>query len=392
MAGSSGADNSFMTQEVSPQSVAKGSNAPAHVDALTSVRFLAALSVLLAHFDESLEPLIPGALYGFIHRGGTAVMFFFVLSGFIMTHVYQTRDLSTRQARKTYFVARFARIAPLYYIALGMGLLNIIAGANKGAYPVSIWLGSIVSKFTFTQALFPAVVKDPAWALVTWTLSVEACFYVLFPFILIKFLDLKPRGLLIVALIAVCYSAAIPQLAQNMTDAAMGQRVWYLNAFMYPGFFLIGMIVRRAQDRYADLAIKYWPLLLGMGCGIIGSVRVFEVQLWLTNSGHLMGSSLVLLGLFNAKGVVSQVFQQRQFVLLGEASYALYLIHGPVGSILEKLKIHPKEHFSHFILFTLVAIAVSIASFKLVEIPARNWITSRFKNPSSRIKGSASTS
>jgi peptidoglycan/LPS O-acetylase OafA/YrhL len=105
-----------------------------------------------------------------------------------------------------------------------------------------------------------------------------------------------------------------------------------------------------------------------------------------------MGSSLVLLGLFNAKGVVSQVFQQRQFVLLGEASYALYLIHGPVGSILEKVKIHPKEHFSHFILFTVVAIAVSIASFKLVEIPARNWITSRFKNPSSRIKGSASTS
>ena len=358
----------------------------AHIEALTSVRFLAAFSVLLAHFDLSLKDKLPGMGYDFIHRGGTAVMFFFVLSGFIMTHVYQSRDLSSSSARKKYFIARFARIAPLYYIALGLGILNILMGANKGSFPAAVWIGSIASKFTFTQALFPRLVAKPIWAMVTWTLSVEFCFYLLFPFVLGWFLRLSPRLLAGLAVAAVFYSAVVPQIAQNVTDSTMGQTVWYLNASMYPGFFLMGMIVRRAQERYSEFTGSSWFGLLGIGIVMIAMVRVFDIPLWAMNSGHLVGSSLVLLGLFNAKGAVAGAFRLPAFVLLGEASYALYLLHGPVGSVLEKLKIQPKENFVHFLIFTVAAVVVSIASFKLIEIPARNWITSRANS-----KESAST-
>ncbi len=376
-----------------PDQVAKPNDkAIAHVEALTSVRFLAALSVLVAHFASALAPHLSSGPLWFVMRGGTSVMFFFVLSGFIMTHVYQSRDLTTDASKQKYFIARFARIAPLYYVALVLGLANIVLGAEKGSFGVGTWLGSILSKFTFTQALFPAVVRDPAWALVTWTLSVEFCFYIAFPFLLGRFLKMHRREVIFLSLVALAYSAIVPQLAQNLTVATMGNRVWYLNAGMYPGFFLAGMVVRRAQDHFEVAFRKYWGVCFAIGCLIIFVARAFELPLWLVNSCHLVGSSVAILGLFNARGFVAKVFAQPTFVLLGEASYALYLLHGPVGSALEKAQLHPKQSLRDFLIFTVVSVLVSVASYKLVEIPARNWITSRVKSIRRTPKGNAATS
>lgn len=376
-----------------PDQVAKPNDkAIAHVEALTSVRFLAALSVLMAHFPSALAPHLPSGPLWFVMRGGTSVMFFFVLSGFIMTHVYQSRDLTTDAAKQKYFIARFARIAPLYYVALILGLANIVLGADKGGYEFATWLGSILSKFTFTQALFPSVVRDPAWAQVTWTLSVEFCFYLAFPYVLGRFLRMHRREMIFLSLIAMAYSSVIPQLAQNLTVATMGNRVWYLNAGMYPGFFLIGMVARRAQDQFQEAFRKYWAACLAAGCLIIFSARVFELPLWLVNTCHLVGSSAAILGLFNARGFVAKIFAQPTFVLLGEASYALYLLHGPVGSALEKVHLHPKQSLRDFLIFTIISMLVSVASYKLIEVPARNWITSRVKSIRGTPKGNAATS
>ena len=57
-------------------------------EGLTSIRFFAAFSVLTAHFGDSIVKSSPPLIAEYLQAGGGAVLYFFILSGFIMTHVY----------------------------------------------------------------------------------------------------------------------------------------------------------------------------------------------------------------------------------------------------------------------------------------------------------------
>lgn len=87
-----------------------------HLPALTSVRFLAALYVLVVHFGRHLFNGTP--LADFAYMGSSGVSMFFVLSGFILTYTYEGRP--TRPGR--FWWARFARIWPVYLLSLALSL------------------------------------------------------------------------------------------------------------------------------------------------------------------------------------------------------------------------------------------------------------------------------
>ena len=77
-----------------------------HLEALTSLRFLAALYVLLYHYTG-----IPGSVFeGQVARlGYTGVSFFFVLSGFILAHNYHQVNFAKPSALHRYALARLSR-------------------------------------------------------------------------------------------------------------------------------------------------------------------------------------------------------------------------------------------------------------------------------------------
>ena len=87
---------------------------------LTGFRFFAALHVVCFHnfylFGE-LQNLLPRFWYIFVQTGESAVSFFFILSGFILTHVYKEK-ISTKNEKVTYFIARIAKLYPLYLLGL----------------------------------------------------------------------------------------------------------------------------------------------------------------------------------------------------------------------------------------------------------------------------------
>lgn len=105
---------------------------PAHIPSLTPLRGIAAVLVIIYHTDSLLRAQHLGRLVygtGFFARGYLWVDFFFVLSGFIITHVYGdwfTPRISAAPLRN-YLLARFARLYPLYLFALGVTVVLYLA-------------------------------------------------------------------------------------------------------------------------------------------------------------------------------------------------------------------------------------------------------------------------
>jgi peptidoglycan/LPS O-acetylase OafA/YrhL len=96
-------------------------NSSGQLPALTSLRGIAAMWVVLYHYSAQCFPTLDATGYThLIHKGYLAVDLFFMLSGFVMTHVYH-RAFSktvTQQHYWKFIVARIARVYPLHILVL----------------------------------------------------------------------------------------------------------------------------------------------------------------------------------------------------------------------------------------------------------------------------------
>lgn len=112
---------------------------------LTGIRAFAAIGVVLTHFHSELESFVPSfsLLAPLYSRGGLGVDLFFVLSGFIITHVYEDKlRLNPKQEYRKYIINRFARIYPNYFATLTTLVIMVLCAealgfAVQGQYP---WL------------------------------------------------------------------------------------------------------------------------------------------------------------------------------------------------------------------------------------------------------------
>lgn len=135
-------------------------------------RTLLALAVLFQHLAD--VPLI----------GHFAVYGFFVLSGFLMTSIMQGTYGYTWRGRTAYFINRFLRLFPAYWIlcTVSIGLILIYGDAITRAYQSAIYLPSRPIEFLSNLTLiFPAVSPkwvEPRLAPPTWALTLELIFYV----------------------------------------------------------------------------------------------------------------------------------------------------------------------------------------------------------------------
>src|SRR5690242_12560766 len=93
--------------------VAAGKPYPADIRSLTSLRFFAAMAIVLFHFT-SLLPFDANAHTNFFLKCHLGVDFFFILSGFVLMHVYQDAFSNGIDASLPFYFRRLARIYPLH--------------------------------------------------------------------------------------------------------------------------------------------------------------------------------------------------------------------------------------------------------------------------------------
>ena len=158
--------------------------------ALTGIRFFAAIYVVVGHELPWIEKRValPSFARNFLSNGYLAVCLFFLLSGFILAYTYSGITLSRRK-RIEFWEARFARIYPVYLFSLLLALpFQFHALTLKSSVAVLLMLQA-------WNPLHPEL--SGAWNYPAWSLSVEAFFYLCFPFIQTRITFMCRRVLLL---------------------------------------------------------------------------------------------------------------------------------------------------------------------------------------------------
>jgi len=343
------------------------------------LRFFAAADVVVFH---GISPEIQNTyLHGLAAAGYQAVTFFFMLSGFILTYVYNGRlekeylNVPTRE----FWRARIARILPAYFLGLAIALPHML-------------YSTFISKMDSVQALIVSLVLVPllvqawwppaamAWNPPAWSLSVECFFYFSFPMLARTIAQLSRSSFLLLAFALVVVVAAIREAIPLPTNDFSNSLEWNFKLF-FPVFhlpqFIFGMALGRVYLFNSASSDRVHAAMLSAGA--VGVIVMFGTRsilpIWMQNDAALaLLYGLVIFGGAQA-GAPFKVLVFPLLTLLGEASYALYIIHLPIAwwwNWLTRGLFLPR--FVSFFLYFLIVTVLSIFIYRWVERPARRWI------------------
>jgi peptidoglycan/LPS O-acetylase OafA/YrhL len=353
---------------------------------LTSLRFFAAAEVVIYHFTFSIPS---GPFTGWMKGGYEAVTFFFVLSGFILTYVYSGTDDNQPMTSSSgaFLQARLARLAPAYAVGLALAFPSFIYSTLiSHIHSLDFFILSILMVPLFLQSWYPPLAL--AWNAPAWSLSVEWFFYALFPILMRYTMRLfRFRSLVAAYCIVLIVSLARSGLALEF-KASTDPLSWtnFINCF--PPFhlpqFIFGIALGKAFLFGVKLRPRTYTLLLAGGS--IGLFVVFGLH-WILPWWTRIDAVLVILfgavifGSAASEGSISRVLTSRPFILLGEASYAMYIMHIPIffwwteiGERVLKVKL---PLAIDFVVYFGITIGFSIFSFLYIEIPLRRRLLRR---------------
>jgi peptidoglycan/LPS O-acetylase OafA/YrhL len=333
---------------------------PPDLPALTSLRFVAAFGVLLLHYRDLLGPM-PEALMRIVVGGQYGVTFFFLLSGFILTYRYQpwfaagVGDIRYWRFQRL----RLARIYPVYVLGLLLDTpWHLIERFQAGALPTegSSYWASWLLNLVGLQAWVPAVPFAMFWNTPAWSVSAEFFFYATFPFVC-AFIAARLGSLAAVvwSFIAVVITGFVLYAAVIYTftwGVRVNEQTQYIvlvyNPVLRFSEFVAGCLLGRgfgllsalpASRAHRLLSQVRWrnAVLLACLAAILGRVSMPEytgpsAAWWLTSVAgkyafFIMPFALIVLVVAWGRNCLSGWLEHRWMVQLGEASYALYIIH-----------------------------------------------------------------
>ena len=189
---------------------------PKKLDALTSLRFFAAAIVVLHHSIENLK--IGTDFLAFLPTL-QAVSFFFILSGFILTYVY--RNFDAHGSIRRFFIARIARIWPLHGAMLLLTLV-LLPGCflplASGTEPLKLFWMPLFANLCLVQSWVPLSKYYFSFNAVSWSISVEAGFYLFFPLLLAG----VRRNCILVWLTTLLFTFAIASVLGYLSSTSVG--------------------------------------------------------------------------------------------------------------------------------------------------------------------------
>lgn len=341
--------------------------------ALTGLRFFAAAMVVLHHFGPSF--LQPGIVLRAARAGYVGVSLFFFLSGFVLAHTYQPGERAVHAQK--FLLARLARIYPLFLFALLISAPSFVMVSRGHSAPW--WMLRILPRVLLIHDWIGLI---GAWNVPDWSLSAEWAFYLSFPWVAPFMARTKWYVVALFAGLGLGV-AFLAHAANPVFVSPEGQPLSRLSGFVayHPVFrfheFAVGIFCGAQWTKLPALqavARRLWLFPIAMVVLCVLSAAPLALPFLPFGNGLLLPIWIVIvLSLTGTRGLCVRFLSQRWVVLLGEASFALYLLHIPLWGIFAFVARTPRGPLE-FGGFFLVLTAISIATFRWVEVPLRGWI------------------
>jgi peptidoglycan/LPS O-acetylase OafA/YrhL len=331
---------------------------------------LAAMMVFVIHFIRIFSPAflsggIANSPLKFLIDGDAAVLYFFILSGFVLTKSIQNTDISLRSYLK-FSGRRFLRIYPafLFTLLLTFLLFPLFAQTNAGSWLNGYWKTYPVMKGVWEQAiLIYRIPNDPTLRLLPhdWTLSVEMVISLLLP--LLVLLSRKSVWLMVI-----------------LTYIAV--RVLPVDPFVL--FFALGVLIA-FQEEFLK---AQWKKISFLGHVIFAILTVLFIEAETLSIGFsrilnlillnhkAWGMAFLLIGLISSESI-QKLLSINPLKFIGKISYSFYLWHFVLLAILFQNSVitNPVVNFG---LSFGITIVVSSVSFFLIERPflllSKKWL------------------
>ncbi|WAC60132.1 acyltransferase family protein [Brevundimonas sp. SL130] len=339
---------------------------PADLRPITALRFGAAIWVAVYAFWENLAGAPSSSL---VQKGYLGVELFFVLSGFILSHVYLQAAGEKRFSYRSFLWARVARVYPLHVATLvGVGLLAAAA----------LFAGMSVDGNVLSWASLPAnLLMVHAWGLApvagwnhpSWSISAEWFAYLCFPLFAWVFWRLRQRPVAAflgaAAFLAALYSGFERLAGFPLTEATI---LW--GALRIVPCFALGcalyLVYRRGPLKapWTASAVSFGLMVLSAALGLWDGVTV------------LLAGALIL-SLASLPNERAGWLASKPAVYLGEISYSVYMVCVPwkllAVNLAAKVTDAPDKQLQLFVWLAILALlpVVAAVSYHLVEHPAR---------------------
>lgn len=352
----------------------------ARIDSLTGLRILPALAVLLSH----LRPP-PGAgpvLTNFMAAGYGGVTVFFVLSGFVLGHNYFDHFAQRFSLRllRSYLVARLARVYPLYLILLvWVTLPKLAAGSTRG----TLWLQHALA----LQAWSPQEADAFAFNTPAWSVSVEFFLYACFPLLIALLLPcvrtyratLLTLGAVVLGMVALTgYFVLQGYEDLSTSDPRSAHRWLYRHPLSRLGDFSLGMLTARLVALQGAVRSRAHRPLLAIAVATIALLMCWPAHLlsaWSWDISYALPGALLIFALASEPSSFgARLLSTKPMLLLGEASYALYLCHLNMLRNLTPAKMPPDTWLLTKAATILMIIAVAVGLHVTIERPGRTFI------------------
>ena len=348
--------------------------------AFTTFRFFAALAVVGHH----LACIRDDPKYHHFHErwlfeGYSGVTFFFILSGFILTSNYGDAFSILRRAQvRAFYIARFARIYPLHVLTFFAFFLvddPSLKGIVARPWPA-------VANLTLTQSFFPRDSVYFSYNAVSWSLSVEFFFYLLFPLLLWAAHTTALNRPAKAAAVCVCIWSAAFSCNWVFRSGALSHWLFYVNPLFRLNDFLIGVVLAvPLRGRLTKAAAKTdrvatvleFASLIGLVVAVCFARRVPLPVRLATYYTPFMAAVVFAFSL--QAGLLTRLLSWRPLQFLGEISFSLYMLHGIWQSLLINNKVvwglENASTLAFGALYLVTVLAASALCYCCFETPMR---------------------
>jgi peptidoglycan/LPS O-acetylase OafA/YrhL len=346
--------------------VSSGLRKYAFIDAL---RGYAILGVIMVHAAQSVPPR-----HAFMHTlmagGGRGVQLFYIASALTLCLSWRFRSVHEEHSIRNFYIRRFFRIAPMFYIAiLVYTWLNGFAPSYWAPNGIKWWFVLLTAGFLhgFNPETIDSVVPGG------WSIAVEMTFYLMFP-MLMKYIKSIAGSIVFLAMSLMLCKISSVVYSHIFTGLYPENQQYLVSSFLFQNFFgqlpvfAIGILSCLIFENTSELRKRVIALDLVFLITTLIQIIILKRYQFNFLSNYIVFSGLFALGALNLAAFPLRLFVNRFTSLIGEVSFSMYLAHFATIHFFSKIGFTSLFNAGDLssILFYLCVVAVTILASRFL--------------------------